>query len=107
MLLHEFFNATTALVCDGVPPPVKLPVIHADICTGCGLCERACITEKAAVYILPRDVALGRVGTDYIKGWEPEDEQRLQGVAQPQQMPVERGSQGALEYLNKVEDDER
>ncbi len=82
-----------------------LPVIHADICTGCGLCERACITEKSAVVILPRDVALGKVGTNYIKGWEAEDEQRLQGAEA--QTQTDRSSRSALEYLNEVEDDAR
>ncbi len=54
------------------------PVIHADVCTGCGLCEKACVTEKAAIFVLPREVALGKAGDYYIKGWDKNDEKRLE-----------------------------
>lgn len=57
-----------------------LPVVESEVCTGCGKCEKACVTEKAAIMVLPREVALGEVGTNYIKGWEAEDEMRLQGA---------------------------
>ena len=52
-------------------------VINTDICTGCGLCEKACVTEKPAIFVLPREVALGKVGDHYVKGWDDADEQRL------------------------------
>ena len=54
------------------------PVVNSDICTGCGLCERACVTKEAAIIILPREVALGAVGDHYIKGWDKADESRLE-----------------------------
>jgi len=54
------------------------PAVNSDICTGCGLCEKACITQKPAILILPREVALGKVGDHYIKGWDESDEQRIQ-----------------------------
>ena len=57
-----------------------LPVVESEVCTGCGKCEKACITEKAAIIVLPREIALGKVGANYIKGWETEDEMRLQEV---------------------------
>ena len=53
------------------------PIVHADVCTGCGLCEKACVTEKAAIFVLPREVAMGKAGTHYIKGWDKKDEERL------------------------------
>jgi len=56
------------------------PVVQRDVCTGCGLCEHACITEKAAIFVLPRNVATGKVGEHYIKGWEREDEERLHNL---------------------------
>ncbi len=56
------------------------PVVHADVCTGCGLCEKACVTEKAAIFVLPREVALGRAGDYYIKGWDKNDEKRLENA---------------------------
>lgn len=54
-----------------------LPVVDSDFCTGCGKCEKACITKKAAIYVLPPQIALGEVGTNYIKGWDKKDETRL------------------------------
>ncbi len=53
------------------------PVVHADACTGCGLCEHACVTEKPAIFVLPREVAMGKAGSHYIKGWDKKDESRL------------------------------
>ena len=53
------------------------PVVNTDICTGCGLCEKACVTEKPAIFVLPREVALGKVGDHYVKGWDDADERRL------------------------------
>jgi len=56
------------------------PIVHSDVCTGCGLCEKACVTEKAAIHILPREVAQGRAGDYYIKGWDKNDEKRLENA---------------------------
>lgn len=56
------------------------PIVHADACTGCGLCERACVTEKAAIFIRPREVVQGRAGDYYIKGWDKNDEKRLKNA---------------------------
>ncbi|TKX28995.1 ferredoxin-type protein NapG [Campylobacter sp. MIT 12-5580] len=54
-----------------------LPVVDHEVCVGCGLCERACITEEPAIRVLPREYVLGRAGTNYVKGWDKQDEQRL------------------------------
>ena len=56
------------------------PIVDSDYCTGCGLCERACVTDKAAIFVLPREVALGKVGDHYIKGWDKKDEARLKNA---------------------------
>ena len=77
-----------------------LPVIDEDVCTGCGLCEHACVTEKPAIYILPREVALGKVGDYYIKGWEKKDEERLKGVSTDVTTKTERSKKSAEDYLN-------
>ena len=58
-----------------------IPVVHSDACTGCGKCERACVTEKPAIFILPLKIAQGRTGTNYVKGWDKEDEKRLENVS--------------------------
>ncbi len=54
------------------------PVVDMNACTGCGLCEQACVTEKAAIFVLPREIALGRPGDHYVKGWDKKDQQRIQ-----------------------------
>jgi len=56
------------------------PVVHKEVCTGCGLCEHACITEKPAIFVLPRELAMGKVGEHYIKGWDKKDEERLKNL---------------------------
>ncbi|PAF44436.1 ferredoxin-type protein NapG [Helicobacter sp. 11S02596-1] len=74
-----------------------LPMVDNDICTGCGKCERVCVTEEASIRVLPRDVVLGKMGTNYIKGWEKQDESRLQDAPTDIKTPSKRG---ATDYLN-------
>ncbi|EHR69422.1 MauM/NapG family ferredoxin-type protein [Burkholderiales bacterium JOSHI_001] len=52
-----------------------LPTVHADACTGCGMCEKACVLEKAAIKVLPLDLARGELGHHYRKGWEAANRQ--------------------------------
>ncbi len=47
-----------------------IPVVHSDACTGCGLCEQACILEKAAIKVFPVELAKGELGSHYRLGWE-------------------------------------
>jgi len=47
-----------------------VPTVHSDKCTGCGKCERACVLERAAIKVLPHDLATGRIGGHYRLGWE-------------------------------------
>ena len=77
------------------------PVINTDICTGCGLCERACVTKKSAIIILPREVALGKVGDHYIKGWDKEDEKRLVN-AEAETTVTKRSNRSAADYANDM-----
>ena len=77
-----------------------LPVVDSDICTGCGKCERACITEKAAIMVLPRDKVLGSIGNHYIKGWERDDEKRIEQTAPK---AIDKKAKSAIDYLNKRE----
>ncbi|MCU7915615.1 MAG: ferredoxin-type protein NapG [Candidatus Thiodiazotropha sp. (ex Gloverina cf. vestifex)] len=50
-----------------------IPVVHSDACTGCGLCERACILEEAAIKIFPMHLAKGELGKHYRLGWKEKD----------------------------------
>jgi len=78
------------------------PIVDSDYCTGCGLCERACVTDKAAIFVLPREVALGKVGDHYIKGWDKADEARLEN-AKAETTVTERSSRSAIDSLNDME----
>ena len=77
------------------------PVVNSDYCTGCGLCEKACVTEKAAIFVLPREVALGKVGDYYIKGWDKADEKRLTN-AHAQINTTEISKESAVDSLNDM-----
>lgn len=54
-----------------------IPVVNSDACTGCGLCEKACITEKPAIFIRPHDMVQGKVGGHYVRGWDAKDQTRV------------------------------
>lgn len=80
------------------------PRVVGDVCTGCGLCERACVTEKASIFILPREIAKGKAGSNYIKGWDEKDEARLEDETQGGKItttPV--SDQKVVDYLNSEE----
>ena len=54
-----------------------IPVVNSDACTGCGLCERACILEDApAIKVFPTHLAKGDLGHHYRVGW---DQQKAAG----------------------------
>lgn len=46
------------------------PTVHAEACTGCGKCEKACVLPDAAIRVLPRELAMGKLGEHYRLGWE-------------------------------------
>ncbi|WP_200763968.1 ferredoxin-type protein NapG [Nitrosophilus alvini] len=82
-----------------------LPVVHSDACTGCGLCEHACVTKKPAIFVLPREIAMGEVGEHYIKGWEKSDEARLKEADEKQVFTrTKRSEKSPEDYLNMDED---
>jgi len=75
------------------------PVVVPDVCTGCGMCEHACITEKASIIVLPREVAMGRAGDHYVKGWDTKDQERVKD-AKAQTYKTEISKKSALDSLN-------
>jgi ferredoxin-type protein NapG len=79
------------------------PVIHSSHCTGCGMCERACVTEKSAVFILPRAMVMGESSGRYVKGWDRADEERIDDAPEETQTVTPRSGKNPLEYLNKGE----
>ena len=76
-----------------------LPIVHDNICTGCGLCEQACVTEKPAIFVLPNEIAKGRAGDHYVKGWDKDDQKRVQN-AKEIKTKNERSEKEAADYLN-------
>ena len=47
-----------------------LPTVHSEYCTGCGICEKKCVLEEAAIRVLPPALAKGELGKHYRIGWE-------------------------------------
>jgi ferredoxin-type protein NapG len=86
------------------------PTINPDICTGCGKCEHACVTEKAAIFVLPRQIAEGKAGDFYKKGWEkPAEESTTEPVETKPEEPASKepeikGKQEDEDYLNNWEE---
>jgi ferredoxin-type protein NapG len=65
-----------------------LPVVHSELCTGCGLCEKACILEEAAIRILPPALAQGKMGKHWLKGWEEKEKHGGSLIGDQLQIPV-------------------
>ncbi|PLY14506.1 MAG: ferredoxin-type protein NapG, partial [Sulfurimonas sp.] len=66
---------------------------------GCGLCEKACVTEKASIFVLPREVAMGKAGNYYIKGWDKSDESRMEEATEIK-TETELSKEKAMDSLN-------
>lgn len=54
-----------------------LPVVDSDYCTGCGKCEKACITKKAAISVVPRELVMGEINDNYVIGWQEGGDAKL------------------------------
>jgi len=78
---------------------IMLPIVHDDACTGCGLCEIACVTEKPAIFILPNEVSKGVAGDHYVKGWDKNDEKRIENAV-AEETTTELSKQDSADYLN-------
>jgi ferredoxin-type protein NapG len=77
------------------------PVVHSGHCTGCGMCERSCVTKKPSIFVLPRQIAMGEPGEHYVRGWEAEDETRIREVPEETRTVTPRSRKSALDYLNR------
>ncbi|WP_193143013.1 MULTISPECIES: ferredoxin-type protein NapG [unclassified Meridianimarinicoccus] len=53
------------------------PTVHADHCTGCGMCEKSCVLPEATIKVLPMRLARGSSAEHYRRGWE---EKELKGA---------------------------
>ncbi|RJR18727.1 MAG: ferredoxin-type protein NapG [Nitrospiraceae bacterium] len=77
------------------------PVVHSNACTGCGICEKACVTKKASIFVLPVALAMGEASERYVKGWEERDEERLKDVPEKVITETPRSDKKAVDYLNE------
>lgn len=48
---------------------VFVPLVHAEACTGCGVCEKRCPTEVAAIRIVDPALVQGKIGAHYRMEW--------------------------------------
>jgi len=81
-----------------------LPVVDSERCTGCGRCENACILEEAAIRVLPREMAQGKLGEHYRFGWR-EEARITRDFTAPESAPHIQGWEGGLDrVLEEMED---
>ena len=77
-----------------------VPLVHSDACTGCGICEKACPTQKAAIRVLQPDLVQGQIGDHYRLGWtidSPITQEFKAGVETPGSSAPATG----IDYLNE------
>jgi ferredoxin-type protein NapG len=64
------------------------PVVHADACTGCGKCEKACVLSEPAIRVLPLQVAAAAQDAHYRRGWEEKEKAGQPLVDAPVRLPT-------------------
>jgi len=81
-----------------------VPMVHSNYCTGCGICEQACPTEKAAIRVVQPELVQGKIGEHYRLGWKS-DTPITQEFKPYNDETVPSGDSGSteqvLDYLNQ------
>ena len=86
---------------------VFVPVVSSEACTGCGLCEKACPTEEAAVRIVQPGLVQGRIGAHYRLGWKHDSAAPAAAASEPAPVTVPRPATApptkapGVDYLNQ------
>lgn len=68
-----------------------LPVVDSDYCTGCGKCEKACITKKAAITVVTRELVIGELNDNYVVGWQEGGDAKLKDADTDIKMDIKKG----------------
>lgn len=76
-----------------------IPIVNSDFCTGCGKCQKACITKKAAISVVLRDMVIGEINDNYVKGWVENDDKKLENSDTKIELNFKKG----FDYLNEGE----
>ena len=78
-----------------------VPLVHSSDCTGCGICEKACPTQKAAIRVVQPELVQGQIGEHYRLGWKTETPitQEFKPVDVPE--TGKDAAAGGLDYLNE------
>lgn len=79
---------------------VFVPVVHSNACTGCGLCEKQCPTEVAAIRIVDPKLVRGRIGAHY-RPPAGSNAERAAPLAGDDTAPASPMRPDAVDYLNK------
>ena len=77
-----------------------VPLVHSDACTGCGICEKACPTQKSAIRVLQPELVQGQIGDHYRLGWTI-DSPITQEFKAASDTPVTRAPATGMDYLNE------
>ncbi len=80
-----------------------IPIVHSSDCTGCGVCEEACPTDKASIRIVKAELVQGKVGEHYRLGWK-EDSGITQDFKAPKRKDASQNKPASgLDYFNTEE----
>lgn len=81
---------------------VFVPIVSAEACTGCGLCEAACPTEVTAIHVLRTSFVQGKIGEHYRLGWKDESPLTAPEVTPAAPAPTTSApSAPGVDYLNR------
>ena len=77
-----------------------VPLVHSDACTGCGICEKVCPTDEAAIKVVLPKLVQGEIGEHYRLGWKI-DTPITQEFKPQKVVPQKDVEATGLDYLNQ------
>lgn len=77
-----------------------VPVIHADACTGCGLCEKRCPTEVAAIRVVDPALVQGRIGAHFVAPVGPQSDHAPSAAGRTDAPERATPTTGGIDWLN-------